>query len=238
MEKLRKIIFDRDWTHKSEPLKVFDGRLTNMSLLIGASLQSDLPPLAKIEARKQYLIMLVSCYETYLREIFKILVDKGLVPLRRMLILKKLREVKFTLEELEYIKKKNISLSELSAECINFQNFKEIMNVFSIINFKEEMKKRLENKDDIVPSPKEISKIKKIDNQNFIMEFFKQFSLHKKATNERFIYHKIRLLLEVRHKIIHKNIDINIEQNDVLDMTLAVYEFIMTLEKIIQDLQK
>ena len=79
---------------------------------------------------------------------------------------------------------------------------------------------------------------KAIDSKNFITEFFKQFSLHKKSTNSEFIYHKINLLLRVRHKIIHQNIDIDIQQEDVLDMTLAVYEFIMTLEKIVQDLQK
>jgi len=238
MNKLKKIISDREWVRKSDPLKVFDGRLTNMALLIGATIQSDLPSLAKIEARKQYLVMLVTCYETYLREMFKILIDQKLVSLNKILELKKLKEVKFTLEELGYIKNNNISLSELSAEYINFQNFEEIMTVFSIVNFKLEMKKRLENKDDVVPSPEEISKIKKIDNQNFITEFFKQFSLHKKATDEEFIYHKIKLLLKPRHKIIHKNIGIDIGQNDVLDMTLAVYEFIMTLEKIIQGLQK
>lgn len=238
MDKLKRITSDREWSNKSEPLKVFEGRLNNMALLIGASLQSDLPSLAKIEARKQYIVMLVACYETYLREMFKVIIDKKLVPLEKILELKKLKEVKFTLEELEYIKYMNISLSELSAEYINFQNFEEIMKVFSIVNFKLEMKKRLENKSDIVPSPEEISKVKKIDNQNFITEFFKQFSLHKKATNEEFIYHKIELLLELRHKIIHKNIDIDIGQGDILDMTLAIYEFIMTLENIVEYLEK
>ncbi len=238
MKKLKRIISDREWAHKSEPLKVFEGRLNHMALLIGASAQSNLPPLAKIEARKQYLIMLVACYETYLREMFKIIIEKELVPLNKVLKLKKLKKVEFTFQELEYIKKMNISLSELIAEYLNFQNFEEIMNIFSVVNFKLEMKKRLESKDDIVPSPEDLSKIKKIDNQNFITEFFKHFSLHKKATNEEFIYHKIKLLLKLRHKIIHKNIDIGLGQDDILDMTLVVYEFIMTLEKIVENLQK
>jgi len=238
MKKLKRITSNRGWAHKSEPLKVFEGRLNSMALLIGSSLQGNLPDLAKIESRKQYLIMLVTCYETYLREMFKIFIDKELVSLSKILKLKKIKKVQFTFKELEYIKKMDISLPELIVEYINFQNFEEIMGVFSIINFKSEMKKRLKSKDDIVPSPKELSKINEINDKNFITEFFKHFSLHKKATDEKFIYNKIRLLLEVRNKIIHKNIDINIGQEDILSITLAVYEFIMTLEKIARDLLK
>ena len=85
MDKLKKIISEREWSHKSEPLKVFEGRLNNMAMLLGTALQGDLSPLVKIEGRKQFLIMLVVCYETYLREMFKILIDKKLIPLERIL---------------------------------------------------------------------------------------------------------------------------------------------------------
>ena len=71
MDKLKRIVSDRKWNHSSEPLKVFDGRLREMILLLSSVIsQEELEDSIKLEARKQYIIMLVCCYETYLRDTF------------------------------------------------------------------------------------------------------------------------------------------------------------------------
>lgn len=235
MNKLKKIVSDREWYHTSAPLKVFEGRLKDMAFLEGTILtQENMASSTKNEARKQYLIMLVACYETYIREIFKILINEELVSLPKI---KKMKDIKFTIEEIEYIKKNKIDLSELLAEYINFQNFEEVLEIFENFGLNKKIEESLNNKDGIMPLPDSVFKNKKIDGGNFLIEFFRQVTIHKKTMDKEYLFHKIKLLLSIRHKIIHKNIDIAIGQEDLLEFTLTIYEVVMILDRFVQDLR-
>ena len=229
MEKLKAIISGRDWYHTSEPLIVFENRLKDMTNLQVSTISSNIPESSKNEANKQYLIMLVTCYETYIRDIFKKLIDKSFVSMSELMSLNRLMEVKFTLDEVEFIKNKNIKLSELVCEYINFQNFGIMMKAFSVINLDNEIERKLKKKDGIMPLPDSALSKDVKDGSSVI---------HKNLFNKKQLYHQINLLLKARHKIIHNNIDIAISQKDINIMTLAVYEFVMILDRVLQDIEK
>lgn len=237
MKKLKKIIYEREWYYTSKPLNLFENRLKDMMNLQVSTITSNIPESSKNEAKKQYLVMLVTCYETYIREIFKILIDEKLVPVSELMKLRKLKEVKFTIDEIEFIRNKDIKLSELVCEYINFQNFGEMMNSFSIIELDKKLDEKIDEKDDIMPLPDSTLLKKSKDGAEIANEFFKQFVTHKKLFNKSQLYKQINLLLKARHKIIHNNIDIAITQEDVYSMTAAVYEFVMLLDRVLQDVR-
>lgn len=237
MEKLKKIISEREWYHTSKPLNLFETRLKDMMNLQVSTIPSNIPESSKNEAKKQYLVMLVTCYETYVKEIFKIIIDENLIPVTELMKLKKLKEVKFTIEEIEFIKNKDIKLSELVCEYINFQNFGNMMNAFSIIDLDKKIEEKISQKDGIMPLPDSKLLKKSKDGVEIVNEFFKQFAVHKKMFNKSQLYKQINLLLQARHKIIHNNIDIAITQEDIYTMTAAIYEFIVLLDIILQDIR-
>ncbi len=239
MDKLKKIVQDRKWGHLSEPIKVFEGRLKDMILLLSSIISNRKIEYSVIlEARKQYLVMLVSCYETYLRDSFKEVITDNLIDSKEIMNIRRLKDVKFNIEEVEYIKNNDIPLSELLSEYINFQNFEEIFGIFSSWGFEKELDKILSSKDEIVPLPDEEFMRKTSNAGEFIIKFFREITTHKNMMDKSYMISKIKLLLEVRHKIVHKNIDISIGQEDILELTLAVYEFIMAIEGFIQSLRK
>ena len=237
MDKLKKIIDKREWYHTSKPLNVFENRLKDMMNLQVSTISSNIPESSKNEAKKQYLVMLVTCYETYAREIFKIIIDDNLVPISKLMKIKKIKDAKFTIEDIEFIKNKDIKLSELISEYINFQNFEELISAFSLININKNVEEKLKSKDDLMPLPDSKLLKKSKSGGDVINEFFKQFVKHKKLFDKRKLYSQINLLLRARHKIIHNNIDIKIEQEDVVLMTAAVYEFVIILDRILQDIR-
>lgn len=238
MDRLKRIVMDREWSHDSEPLKVFEGRLRDMILLLSSTIaQSKIEDSVKLEARKQYIVMLVSCYETYLREIFKEIITNNLVSIENIKKIRSLKDLKFTIDEVEYIKNNKIYLSELLAEYINFQSFEEVFGIFSLWGFDKELEKRLSLKDEVMPLPDEEFLKKNPDVGNFIIDFFKQIAIHRKIIDKDYMISKIKSLLEVRHKIVHKNIDISISQEDILELTLSVYEFIVSIENFVLTLE-
>lgn len=237
MEKLRKIISNREWEHELSPMEVFENRLEDMMNLEVLTISSKLPESAKNEAKKQYLVMLVTCYETYLRGMFKKIIAEQLVPFSKIMKLKKLKEIRFTLKEVELIKNENIEFAELVCGYINFQNFKEMKKAFSLIGFDKKIDKKIEEKDNIMP-PSKGRILKGKNGAGAVNEFYKDFAAHKKMFNKADLYSQINLLLEARHKIIHQNIDIKIFQEDVMVMTAAIHEFIFLLNKIIKEISE
>ena len=202
-----------------------------------STIPSNIPESSKNEAKKQYLVMLVTCYENYVREIFKSIIDENLVSITELTKLRKLKEVKFTIEEIEFIRNKNIKLSELVCEYINFQNFGDMMGSFSIIDLDKKIEEKINQKDDIMPLPDSILTKKTKNGAEIVNEFFKQFALHKKMFNKSKLYKQINILLLARHKIVHKNVDISIAQEEINTMTAVVYEFVILLDRILQDIR-
>ena len=110
------------------------------------------------------------------------------------------------------------------------------MTAFLIIDLDKLIEEKIQNKDDVMPLPDSV--LLKKGGAEVVNELFKQFAIHKKGFNKTQIYEQINLLINARHKIIHNNIDIAITQEDVYIMTAALYEFIILLDRILQDIKK
>jgi|SRR3989338_2068432 len=244
MQKLTKIIKLRNLKERTEPLKVFEDRMRDAIALEGAILAKKLNEKLINEAKNQMIVVMVSCYEAYLRDIFKIIIDEELVPLDRLFKIKQLRDIKFTLKEVEFIRKNGIKISEIVCNYINFQNFDQMKQVFSIIEIDKEFSRKIKSKSNIMPPPKmEIKKsfskedIEEVASE-WANEFFKQFAKNKKTFNLKQLYSSLNFLLRVRHLIVHENIKFKIDQDEILHFTSAIYEFVTILDNIVQELKK
>ena len=250
VNKLKRIISDRKWYHESAPLKVFESRLSDMLVLQDTISKFSIHESSKNEANKQYLIMLVTCFETYIREVFKILIDKDIISVSTISKIKKLKNIRFSIEDLSFIESEDIKMSELISQYINFQNLKEILEVFSLIDIDNRLDAKMKHKDDVMPSmPVKLKSmfkksykgigepLTKVEGK-YLNELHKNFVLHRKTFTRLNIYHEIYNLLATRHKIIHNNIDLTISQEYITLKTLAVYEFIFLMDLIVDDIIK
>ena len=243
MDKLRKIVRLRNVKNKSKPLEIFEERMKDSMALEGAILSNKLGEKIIDEAKNQMIIVMVSCYEAYLRDIFSFIIDEELVPLDRLLRIKQLKNLSFNIKEIEFIRRENIKLSEIICNYINFQNFDNMKQAFSIINLDKNFSRKIESKSNIMPPPemriKKSSSKKEIEDavSEWSNEFFKQFAKNKKTFNIRQLYSSLKFLLEVRHLIVHQNIKFRIDQDEILQFTSALYEFVIILDEIIQELK-
>ena len=244
MKKLIKIVERRNLKERTEPLKVFEDRMKDSMALEGAILAKKLSEKLINEAKNQMIVVMVSCYEAYLRDIFKIIIDEELVPLDRLFKIKQLKDLRFTLKEVEFIRKKGIKISEIVCNYINFQNFDQMKQAFSIIDIDKEFSRKIKSKSNIMPPPKmEIKKSfskKEIEEKisEWANEFLKQFAKNKKTFNLKQLYSSLNFLLQLRHLIVHENIKFKIDQDDILHFTSAIYEFVIILDDIVQELKK
>ena len=84
MERLKKIAQLKKLKNKSKPLKVFEERMKEAMALEVAVLSNKLGEKMINEAKNQMIIVMVSCYEAYLRDTLALIIDKELVPLDKL----------------------------------------------------------------------------------------------------------------------------------------------------------
>jgi hypothetical protein len=119
-----------------------------------------------------------------------------------------------------------------------------MIQAFSIINIDKEIGKKIKNKSNVMPPPemmmKKTSSKKEIEEivSNSMNEFFKQFVKNKRTFNLKQLYSSLKFLLQVRHLIVHENIKFKIDQDEILHFTSAIYEFVILLDEIVQELRK
>lgn len=244
MKRLIKIVERRELKERTKPLKVFEDRMKDSMALEGAILSKKLGENLINEAKNQMIVVMVTCYEAYLRDIFNIIVDEELVPLDRLFKIKQLKDLKFNLKEVEFIRKKGIKISEIVCNYINFQNFNQMKQAFSIIDIDKEFSRKIRSKSNTIPPPEmriknSFSKeeIEEVASE-WANEFFKQFAKNKKTFNLKQLHSSLNFLLQVRHLIVHENIKFKIDQDEILHFTSAIYEFVMILDDIVQELRK
>lgn len=140
------------------------------------------------EARRNYVINIVTGFEVFLKDTFVETINNHPELDTKQLVKKKVK--KFSLDEVELIIKKNISKGEIIAEYINFQNLSDIETSYSLLfnfNFFEEFKKYkwyydeedpngfMQINDDFYPNIKEIIQLR----HNFVhdINFKKKLSM-------------------------------------------------------------
>ena len=92
--------------------------------------------------RAMYITYLVSCLESYFRELFKEMFNKRLLNQERIFRIKKIKNLKFSFKDLIEMQDKKNSVADVLAENMNFQNINYIyefgkaieFNKYSIIN--------------------------------------------------------------------------------------------------------
>lgn len=175
MKRISRIFEDRIFGNKSLPFKVLEKRLVEALELERKIMILELGKRSHELAKKQFIVFIISCFESFMKDMFKLMIDKGVIPIEKLLEIEKLRKLKFNLEELVIIKKEKIKISEIVSNEINFQNFNEILKILSLIEFDKYYK---------LLSPKFINGdagFTKEDSEKAILNLYK--TINKKISN-------------------------------------------------------
>ena len=135
MKHIHRVFEDRIFKNKSPPFRVLEKRLVEALELERKIMIFELGKRSHDLAKKQFIVFMISCFESYMKEMFKLMIDKEIIPLEKLLEIPKLKHLKFNLEELIIIKKEKIKISEIVANEINFQNFNKILTILELIEF-------------------------------------------------------------------------------------------------------
>ena len=67
---------------------------------------------------------------------FRLMIEENVIPIdKKLLKIKRLKDIKLNLQDMDKIKKENISISEIIVNELNFQNLTQIKQLCSIIEF-------------------------------------------------------------------------------------------------------
>lgn len=163
----------------------------------------------KYEARKQYIISLVTAFEVYFKEAFILLIDEKRLDISKI---KTLFNRKYDFEEVLLINKKRISAGELAASQFNFQELESIQKAFSSLLGRDF-----------------ISELKRYrwiygDRKNEFIQLDKDF------------YIKLERILNLRHNFTH---DINfkdfISKKEIKDISSNLFTFVSLVNFFLSD---
>src|SRR3989344_2838042 len=137
MPKLKKAIINHHIKKRRDsPFELFEERIV-ASLLLERKIANSkkFSVNQKRLAKGQYVVFIISSFESYLEKMFKLFIDNGSIKLDQLLKIKRLKEVRYNLEELFIIEDHNLKLSELIASEMNFQNYENIQIFCNLIEF-------------------------------------------------------------------------------------------------------
>ena len=93
---------------ESKPYKVFEGRVIESYKLLALTHSLHLSKKIVYTARRQFTVSLVTCFETYLKDMYKLMIDHNLIGIENLYKIKKLRELKYTIFEMHQLRKDRI----------------------------------------------------------------------------------------------------------------------------------
>lgn len=137
MKKLERIVDMKLTKKKSAPFRVLENNMTRAFELERKINMSKFSALSKYQARRQFVVILVSFMESYLRDITRLAIEKSAIPINKMFELDRTRKLRYTLEEVKKIREDDINLSDLVIHEINFQKYEDIMMIASLLGFEE-----------------------------------------------------------------------------------------------------
>ncbi|MFA5174311.1 MAG: hypothetical protein WC438_03970 [Candidatus Pacearchaeota archaeon] len=190
--------------------------------------------------RAMYITYLISCLESYFTGLFKEMFSKNLLNKERIFRIKRIKKLKFNFNDLQEIQSKKISVAEILAENMNFQNMKYIYEFAKAIEFnkysqkvKQSLNKTGENQD-INKSLGVISKQKNrgLDNLNvskainkLILEYMADDNILLKLYSADKCFNTIAQMVCLRHEVVHKAKNINIKHAEIWAYTMATFQF-------------
>lgn len=252
----------------SKPFSVFENRLSEIFQLKGLIDLLEIPKNIKYQSRKQFIVSLVTCFETYLKDMYKLMIDKKIIKLEKLYRVKRIKDAKYKILELLQIEKREIRISTLICNEINFQNFDQLVQAYSVIDLEKNFESILKKfkSGSLKKSTKYIDKA--LNKVIVIKRISKKFA--PKFKNERYnlgsklraahialmsikevlltknlkgiqekkkIYGIIKLLLTIRHNIVHRDINYKIKNLELHGFVMAVFLFCSVVEDIYRTLE-
>lgn len=190
--------------------------------------------------RAMYITYLVSCLENYFTELFKTMFNKKMVNQERIFKIKRIKQLKFNLNDLQEMQNSNLSVADVLAEHMNFQNMKYIYEFAKSIEFNkysQKVKQTLKIKGNNKHIQEVLTFISKQKNKN--LDSLKVSKAINKLIVEGMVDDKILLaiysadkcfstiakMVKMRHEVVHKAKDVKIEHWEIWAYTLASVQF-------------
>ncbi|MFH1053137.1 MAG: hypothetical protein V1740_01855 [Candidatus Woesearchaeota archaeon] len=202
-------------------------------------------------AKRQFIVFLISCFESYLQDMTKIMIDKEIIRMEKIMELKKIRNINLNLTDLNKIEKEKIKVSEIITNEFNFQNPKEIQTLCDLLDFERHFAK-LKNqfeKGDVGFTKKESeesikdlylymlnSKTSDWNKPKFAHKFFRLVirNLYRAPIHDlKKMFGTIELGIKIRHKIVHQGSDFKMPHNVFhLGLFLSIMHFCTIMQEI------
>lgn len=247
MDKLDKIINDRIFNYRSTPFKILEKRITEAFILERKIVISKYSKTLKNQSEKQFIVFMISCLESYLQDMFKLMIDKEIITLNQIMQIRKIKELKFNLSDLNKIQANRIKFSEIVINELNFQNFNEILFLCSLIDFEKysgiilkDIKERdfgftkKESEESMIDFVK-LNPKKSFENNKFAKAFFKfvvRNMYRGLKVDKKRMLGTIRFAIEIRHKIVHKAADIKIDGWFSIGLMLSIIQFASVIQEV------
>jgi len=261
MNKFNRILDDRIFSAKSKPFQLLEIRITEALILERRIAVSNFSKSNKNQSDKQFIVFLVSCFESYLKDMFMLMIDGELIPIEDLIKkFEKLKNLKLALLDLEKTKKEKIKISEIIVNELNFQNFNEILNLCSIIDFDKyypQLIKKIhygdvgftkKESDEAMLNLKKtefkkLEWLKKqyeekgnpLDDEEIAQAFFKSIIriMYRGAkTKKQELCKRIKMGIELRHKIVHRAADIKVPSVVAINYMLDIILFCAIIQEI------
>ena len=260
MNKFKRILGDRKFSTKSKPFDLLEKRVTEAFILERRVAMSNFSQSNKNQSDKQFIVYLVSCFESYLRDIFKLMIDQQLIPITEFMKFERLKNLKLNLLDIEKAKKEKITISEIIVNELSFQNFNEILKLCFIIDFDKYYPKLIKKihygnvgftkkeSDEAMLNLKkmEINKIEWLkkqyenkdnpfDDEEIAQSFFKsivRIMYRGEKPKKEELCKRIKMAIKLRHKIVHRAVDIKIHPVVAINFLLDIILFSAIIQEI------
>lgn len=114
----------------SDPFAAFNNRLHSPLTILALVEKSQITETAKYEARRQYIVSLATAFEIFWRDVARDLLDS---PLTCRNNLKKVKDIKFSINEILHINKNKISVGEIISAVYVFNSIEIVNSIVSDI---------------------------------------------------------------------------------------------------------
>lgn len=182
----------------SVPFFVFLKKLYVAERLVNRTHSKIHDPQLLRESKGQFVVSCITAMEVYFREMMRKAIDEKLLDVPR---LPGAKEPRFSYTELEWIKKKAVSIGEIICHDYNFQNLHEINEAFEIVigdNFVKSLRSY------------------RYDCPN-----------HGEEQIRKDFYERVQSLMKLRHSFVHEvNFKFNLSLLEIRDMVDALFHFV------------
>lgn len=226
----------------SETYKSFKNKIINAFHLYGRVFTQKFSKSDNNLIRAMYITYLISCLENYFTELFKKMFNKKMLNQDGIFKIKKIKQLKFNFNDLQEMQDNNISVADILAEYMNFQNMNYIyefaksieFNKYSQIVRKDLKAEKNSNNENIKAILTSISKQKNksLDNlavskaiNKLIVEYMADDKILLDLYSADKCFCTIAKMVKLRHEVVHKAKDVKIEHEEIWAYTMATFQF-------------